>query len=124
MNSGVTHLGNLLFHSRGVACLDFSTDGSLLVSVGSDDAHHVAIWDWQNGVLLAQARGYNTDVYQVAFSPVNYQGIGAVEDLDDVTYTLITVSVEAAPCSEKQCKVERPREGNLPVDFSFLSRFG
>jgi WD40 repeat protein len=70
--------------------MDFSTDGSLLVSVGSDDAHHVAIWDWQNGVLLAEARGYNTDVFQVSFSPVNYQGIGTVDDLDDVTYTLIT----------------------------------
>jgi WD40 repeat protein len=90
MSAGVTHLGNLLFHSRGVACMDFSTDGSLLVSVGSDDAHHMCVWDWQNGVLLAQARGYNTDIFQVAFSPVNYQGIGGVDDLDDVTYTLIT----------------------------------
>jgi WD40 repeat protein len=90
MNAGVTHLGNLLFHSKGIACLDFSSDGSLLVSVGNDDAHHICVWDWQNGVLLAQARGYNTDVFQVAFSPVNYQGIGQVDNLDDCTYTLIT----------------------------------
>ena len=74
MSSGVTHLGNLLFHSRGIACMDFSTDGTLLVSVGADDAHHICVWDWQNGVLLASGRGYNTDVFQVAFNPINYQG--------------------------------------------------
>jgi len=70
MSSSVTHLGNLLFHSRGICCMDFSTDGTLLVSVGADDAHHICVWDWQNGVLLASGRGYNTDVFQVAFNPV------------------------------------------------------
>ena len=30
------------------------------------------------------------NVFQVAFNPVNYQGIGAVDDLDDVTYTIVT----------------------------------
>ena len=89
-SADVTHLGNLMFHSRGISCMAFSTDGALLVSIGTDDAHHAAVWDWTNGVLLAQARAYNTDVYKVAFSPVSFVGIGTVSDLDDVTYTLIT----------------------------------
>ena len=52
----ITHLGNLIFHRRGIVALDFSPDGALLVSVGADDGHSMAIWDWQNGIMLAQAR--------------------------------------------------------------------
>ena len=131
MNAGVTHLGNLLFHSKGIACMDFSSDGSLLVSVGNDEAHHMCVWDWQNGVLLAQARGYNTDVFQVAFSPVNYQGIGQVDHLDDCTYTLVTAGrrhikfwslYRGTPDARTKTNREKDTRDMAAVDKRFMLR--
>ncbi len=35
------------FHRRAVLQLAFSPDGKLLASVGQDDDHSVAVWDWR-----------------------------------------------------------------------------
>ena len=35
-------------HERGVCCVGFSPDGKTLVTVGCDDNHSVAVWDWHN----------------------------------------------------------------------------
>ena len=45
------------FHKRGIACLEFSKDGMLLFSAGSDAAHHVAVHDWKTGALICTERG-------------------------------------------------------------------
>jgi WD40 repeat protein len=42
------------FHQRGICALGFSRDGNYLVSVGLDDKHTIAIWDWKKGRVLAQ----------------------------------------------------------------------
>lgn len=34
------------FHLRGVSHLEFSPDGTLLLTVGMDDDHSLAIYDW------------------------------------------------------------------------------
>ncbi|DBA05060.1 TPA: hypothetical protein N0F65_000748 [Lagenidium giganteum] len=43
------------FHRQGIAELCFNSAGNLLASVGLDDRNSLAIYDWQNGVLLAHA---------------------------------------------------------------------
>ena len=44
------------FHVKGVCAVSFSCSGKLLVSVGIDDAHSVAVWKWvegaKHGILL------------------------------------------------------------------------
>eukprot|EP00505_MAST-04D_sp_SCG-Rhode-Island_P002813 Stramenopile-MAST_4_protein_2813 len=89
-DNGIYHMGNLMLHERRVCALDFSGDGQLLASVGGDDYHTVALWDWQNGVLLAQARGHNANIYKIGFNPYHMCGVQDVEDIDDITYTLVT----------------------------------
>ena len=37
------------FHVKGVCSLNFSVSGKLLLSVGLDDQHSVAVWRWQEG---------------------------------------------------------------------------
>ena len=65
--------------------------------------------------FLAEARAFNTDVYQVAFSPVSFVGIGTVDDLDDVTHThhmrcaKILVFASRAP---RRAQEDGPREGH------------
>ena len=89
-DNGIYHMGNLMFHERSVCALAFSVDGQLLASVGGDDYHSVAVWDWQNGVMLAQARGHNAPVYKIGFNPHLMLGVQNVEDIDDITYTLVS----------------------------------
>jgi microtubule-associated protein-like 6 len=41
------------FHQRGICALGFSHEGDYLVSIGLDDAHTIAIWDWKTGRVIA-----------------------------------------------------------------------
>ena len=36
-------------HGVGVCCVDFSCGGKLLLTVGLDEQHTVAVWRWQEG---------------------------------------------------------------------------
>ena len=88
--SSIYHMGNLMLHERKICALSFSGDGQLLASVGGDDYHTIAVWDWQNGVLLTQARGHNSNVFRIMFNPYKMLGVQDVENIDDITYTLVT----------------------------------
>ena len=37
------------FHTKGVCVVDFSCSGKMLLSVGLDDNHSLAVWRWQEG---------------------------------------------------------------------------
>ena len=39
-------------HKKGVCAVDFSCSGKLLLSVGLDEQHTVAVWRWQDGEQL------------------------------------------------------------------------
>ena len=47
------------YHTRGVRCMAFSADGKLLVSVGSDDGHSIALWNWRSARRLSDASLYS-----------------------------------------------------------------
>ncbi|EEY63980.1 microtubule-associated protein, putative [Phytophthora infestans T30-4] len=50
------------FHQRFVNAICYSSDGSKLGSVGGDDDHSIAIYNWQSGVLSSQSRGERNNV--------------------------------------------------------------
>jgi len=91
-------LCELHLHTRAVVSLDFSADGKVLCSVGSDAYHTVALWDWDEGVLLCTARGHNAPVSSCRFNPYQYVGIGdddhthpgQARTVDEVCYTLVS----------------------------------
>ncbi len=56
-------------HQRGVVCLDFSPDGTLLLSVGDDLDHSLCIWDWKRERALAVSRGCPRRILQAKFHP-------------------------------------------------------
>ena len=37
------------FHTKGVCSVNFSATGKLLLTVGIDDQHSIAVWKWQDG---------------------------------------------------------------------------
>jgi microtubule-associated protein-like 6 len=57
------------FHRRAVSQLAFSKDGKLLASVGHDDDHSIAVYDWANGTIKAKARGTTSKVLALDFLP-------------------------------------------------------
>jgi microtubule-associated protein-like 6 len=60
------------FHRRAVTALNFSKgDGKYLVSCGQDVDHCIAVYDWRNGNLIANAKGEARKVMAVDFSPDN-----------------------------------------------------
>lgn len=44
------------FHRRAVTIVNFSPDGRLLATMGADDHHGLAVYDWENSVLLCTTR--------------------------------------------------------------------
>jgi WD40 repeat protein/Ca2+-binding EF-hand superfamily protein len=57
------------FHRRAVSLLAFSNDGKLLASVGHDDEHSLAIYDWENQTIKAHARSTSSKVLALDFMP-------------------------------------------------------
>lgn len=44
------------FHIRAIRQLDFSPDGTMLLSIGEDDDHSVAVYDWAAGRLVCTSK--------------------------------------------------------------------
>ena len=56
-------------HRNAIRALDFSPDGSMLLSMGQDVAHTIAVWDVSSGNLRASVRGGNDKVFDIKFAP-------------------------------------------------------
>mmetsp|Transcript_15033 Transcript_15033/g.25736 ORF Transcript_15033/g.25736 Transcript_15033/m.25736 type:complete len:637 (+) Transcript_15033:128-2038(+) len=57
------------FHDQGINALAFTRDGDKIVSVGADNDHMVAVWDWKKGKILASTKGGTEKIWSVACSP-------------------------------------------------------
>jgi microtubule-associated protein-like 6 len=56
------------FHNRGVVSVAFNKDGSKIATVGLDDNHSIAVFDWEQGTLLASAQGDTNRIFDVQFN--------------------------------------------------------
>lgn len=56
------------FHRRAVNCIEFSPCGSKLLTIGQDDQHSAAIYDWANQILLSTVRTGVDKVFAAAWS--------------------------------------------------------
>jgi hypothetical protein len=54
------------FHKRSVSSLAFCKD--LLASVGEDESHSVAVYNWKTGTLVASAKGEKQKVFGICFN--------------------------------------------------------
>jgi WD40 repeat protein len=57
------------FHKRGISQLAFSIAGHKLASIGMDDDHSIAIYDWQNSKLVASGKGDKQKLLDCGFVP-------------------------------------------------------
>lgn len=44
------------YHRRAVTVVRFSPNGRLLATLGADDHHGLAVYDWENSVILSTTR--------------------------------------------------------------------
>ena len=51
----VKEVARFVYHDRAVISLCFSEDGTKLVSIGADDDHTMAVWDWEKATFSALA---------------------------------------------------------------------
>ncbi|CAM9595450.1 unnamed protein product [Chrysoparadoxa australica] len=57
------------FHQRAVTQLAFSANGATLTSIGCDDNHSIAVYDWASGMLKASAKGDRASMLDCKFTP-------------------------------------------------------
>ncbi len=53
----------------GVCSLSFSTSGKLLLSVGVDAPHTVAVWRWEEGINIACTIASEDRIFRALFRP-------------------------------------------------------
>ena len=46
------------FHRRGVNQLAFSKTGQYILSLGVDDQHSLAIYDWEKGTMIHNSKSH------------------------------------------------------------------
>jgi len=57
------------FHQRAVVSLSFDATGKYLASVGLDDEHSVAVYDWQSRKMLANSKGDENRIFNCEYNP-------------------------------------------------------
>ena len=57
------------FHQRAVVSLSFDGTGRFLSSVGLDDDHSIAVYDWQSRRMIANSKGDVNRIFNVEYSP-------------------------------------------------------
>ena len=58
-------------HERGVCALEFTHDGKRLLSVGLEDNHQVAVWDWRRGECISKVNGSKDKIFCVVADPLD-----------------------------------------------------
>jgi len=56
------------YFRRAVVSLTFSPDGKYLAGVGLDDDHSIAVYDWDDEMLLAEAKGDKLRISNIEFN--------------------------------------------------------
>ena len=59
------------FHRRKVTLLEFNPTGQYLLTVGGDDRHSVAVFDWIAQATLFTANGHVEEVYDIRHNPLD-----------------------------------------------------
>lgn len=57
------------FHKRAITSVCFSKDGDLVASVGQDDKHSVAVYDWETGALKGGKDADTNKVLHIVANP-------------------------------------------------------
>ena len=57
------------YHQRAVTSLSFDATGKFLVTVGLDDEHSIAVYDWENKKVLANSKGDTRRIFGCAYNP-------------------------------------------------------
>ena len=57
------------FHQRAVTSLSFDATGKFLVTVGLDDEHSIAVYDWENKKVLANSKGDTKRIFNCKYNP-------------------------------------------------------
>lgn len=72
-------------HRRAVNHLEFSPNGDKLITVGADDNHTIAIYDWANNVVLGSTGGNPDALYDVAWKNNNEFAVVGVKLFSNFT---------------------------------------
>ena len=59
------------FHRRGVSHVNFSKNGKFLLTIGADEDHSIAVYEWAKGEVAVHVKGGSETIYGSAFKPDN-----------------------------------------------------
>ena len=103
------------FHTRGIACLEFSKDGMFLFAVGRDTSHSISVYDWKMGTLICKEHAdTRRRVLSMRCNP--HDGLLVTVGVRHIKFWSLTIAMgqeilaAAPPISVWQKKLE-PRRG-------------
>jgi microtubule-associated protein-like 6 len=95
------------FHKKGVCQVAWSEDGTKIASVGQDDDHSIAVYDWEQERKIGSCKADQNKVLDIKFAPGPAPG----------TQNLVT-------CGEKHVKFWTMKGRNLKVKKGIFGKMG
>lgn len=115
----------ITFHDRGVCALAFSPDGRYLVSIGNDDSHTLAIWNWEeekakkgkNEPIVDQMCS-KAPVYGITFNKISHDSDESKGRYEFVTTGEKMLKVWTASALDNKEKKNRVLTSRMPSTYS------
>lgn len=102
------------FQRRAVRQLDFSHDGTKLLTIGEDDNHSAAVYDWASGTKLCDAKVNPDKVYDAKWNPKNNNEFAVCGVKLMTVFTQNGSTLKGAKC---QLSKLQPQEQVISVNY-------
>jgi len=120
--AGCQVLRKITYHDRGIICVAFSPDGKYLLSIGQDDQHTVALWDWESAGVKGLGSGPGPRTKKEKDAGLSVPLLESVVSKDEVFAAMFNPKPTGATGGGDDADADAKKDDSAgPVDLEFIT---